>query len=89
MKFSTIPNNVKTIIASVVLLAAFLTTAFAFDGRYLHVVQFTQYVNQKEKREIEDKIFALEIKKNRTREDDAFLNRYRRQLDELNRRMSK
>jgi len=88
-KKQSIAGTTKTIIASILMLAAFLTTAFAFDNRYLHVVDFQKYTEQNKKDALEDKIFALEMKQNKDQKDKAFLERYKRQLDEVNKRLGK
>jgi len=86
MNIATISNTMKTIMVSIALLVTFVGTALSFDSRYLHVADFKQYTDDKKRLDLEDKIFALEIKKKLSAEEQAFLNRYKRQLNELNKR---
>lgn len=82
-------SSMKGLMQGAALLAVFLGTAFAFDGRYLHVSAFEKYTNTQRKESLEDKLFALEQKSSLNKTEKAFYERYKRQLEEVNKRLEK
>lgn len=86
-KLHTIPSTVKWTSGTLAGLIFIVSAAFTIDARYVLAEDFKTYVKKTDtnfiyirKKQVDDEIFRLELMNKRSTNEEAILQRYKREL---------